>query len=159
VNGLIAALAQYGFVISVVIVAVVWWRLPRPQKLELLVTVAIGSLLCLLLIKVGGALYYDTRPFVTQHVAPLFAHSADNGFPSDHTVLTMFLALCVLYYSRPWGFALIGVSLITGAARVLAHVHTPVDILGAVAMAVVAAVLAHALVRWAGARLARARDA
>ncbi len=146
---LIADLAQYGFIISGVIALIVWLRLPLQQKIELLVTAVIGGVLCLILVKAGGALYYDPRPFVTQHVAPLFPHAADNGFPSDHTVVTMFAGLAVLYYSRTWGLVLIAVSLVAAVARVLAHVHSPVDILGAVAMAAVAAVVAHYVAVWA----------
>ena len=40
------------------------------------------------------------RPFVVQHVAPLFPRDADNGFPSDHTLLATFFAVCVFFYSR-----------------------------------------------------------
>ena len=43
---LIAYAAQYGFVVSFVIAAVVWLRLPRRQKIELLVTGVIGGVLC-----------------------------------------------------------------------------------------------------------------
>jgi undecaprenyl-diphosphatase len=151
VNPVIAALAQYGFLVSFALAAVVWLRLPRGSKWELLAIGIVGSLLCLAFIKVGGALYYHPRPFVTSHVEPLFPHVADNGFPSDHTVLTMFVALCVLYYSRRWGLVLVAVSLVAAVARVLAHVHSPLDIAGAVTMAALAAVLAHAIVT----RLAR----
>jgi membrane-associated phospholipid phosphatase len=61
----------------------------------------------------------------------------------------MFVAFCVLYYSRRWGIVLVAVSLAAGIARVLAHVHSPIDIAGAIAMAAVAALAAHALARWA----------
>lgn len=146
---LIADAAQYGFIVSFLIAAAVWLRLPRRQKIELLVAGLVGAALCLALVKLGGALYYDPRPFVTQHVVPLFSHPADNGFPSDHTVLTMFVALSVLYYSRTWGLVLVAVSLLAGVARVLAGVHTPVDILAAVAMAAFAAFAAHGIALWA----------
>ena len=40
------------------------------------------------LIKVAAAIYTDPRPFVVDpSIEPLFAHPADNGFPSDHTAL------------------------------------------------------------------------
>jgi len=149
---LIADLAQYGFIISFVVAFLVWLRLPRPQKLELLVAGVVGGIVCLALIKVGGALYYDARPFVTSGVAPLFPHAADNGFPSDHTAVTMFVALCVLVVSRPWGLVLVAVSLAAGVARVLAHVHSPVDIVGAVAIAAVAAAVGWLVARWVFAR-------
>ena len=155
-NTLIADLAQYGFIISFVIAFLVWLRLPRTQKLELLVAGVVGGIACLALIKLGGALYYDTRPFVTQGVAPLFPHGADNGFPSDHTAVTMFVALCVLVVSRPWGLALVAVSLVAGVARVIAHVHSPIDIVGAVAIAAVAAAVGWLVARWIFERRRRA---
>ncbi len=156
-NTLIAAAAQYGFVVSFIVAAVVWLRLPPRPRWELLATGLVGGVLCLALIKLGGALYYDPRPFVTQHIAPLFPHPADNGFPSDHTVLTMFVALCVLFYSRRWGLILVAVSLLAGVARILAHVHSPIDILGAVAMAAAAAATAHPVAIWVVRRLPMTR--
>ena len=146
---LVAALAQNGFVLSFALAALVWLRLPRRPKLGLLITGIIGGLLCLAFIKIGGALYYDPRPFVTEHVTPLFPHSVDNGFPSDHTVLTMFVGLCVLLYSRRWGTVLVVLSLASGVARVVAGVHSPIDIIGAVVMAAVAAACGHVAARWA----------
>ena len=104
------------------------------------------------LIKTGGAVYYDPRPFVAAHVAPLFPHAADNGFPSDHTAVTMFVAFSVLVVSRPWGLALAALSLLAGVARVLAHVHSPIDIAGAVAIAALAALAGWLFGRWAVAR-------
>ena len=156
-NPVIAALAQYGFVVSFAIAAVVWLRLPRRSKWELLAIGVVGSLLCLAFISVGGALYYHPRPFVSDRVEPLFPHVADNGFPSDHTVLTMFVALCVLYFSRRWGLVLVTISLVAAVARVLAHVHSPLDIAGAVAMAAIAAVPAHAIVTRLETRVLRRR--
>lgn len=157
-NTLIADLAQYGFILSILVAFIVWLRLPRRQKLELLVAGLIGSALCFALIKLGGALYYDPRPFVTEHVAPLFPHPADNGFPSDHTVLTMLVGMCVFVVSRRWGLVLIAISLLAGVARVLSHVHSPIDILGAVAMAAVAAAVGWLLTRWIFARLPQSSD-
>jgi len=116
----------------------------------------VGGIVCYALIKIGGALYYDTRPFVTQGVAPLFPHAADNGFPSDHTAITMFIGLCVLVVSRPWGLVLIAISLAAGVARVLAHVHSPIDIVGAVAMAAVAAAVGWLVARLIFERRSRA---
>ena len=152
----IANLAQYGFILSFVVAFIVWLRLPRRQKLELLVAGMVGGVVCYLLIKIGGALFYDTRPFVTQGVAPLFPHAADNGFPSDHTAITMFLGLCVMVVSRPWGLALVAISLVAGVARVLAHVHSPIDIVGAVAIAAVAAAVGWLVTRWIFERRSRA---
>ncbi len=154
-DSVVADIAQYGFILSFVVAFVVWLRLARPQKVELLLAGIIGGVVCLALIKLGGAVYYDTRPFVTQHVAPLFPHGADNGFPSDHTALTMFVAFCVLIFSWRWGLVLVALSLLAGGARVLAHVHSPIDIVGAVVIAAVAAAVGGLAARWVSARWPR----
>jgi undecaprenyl-diphosphatase len=150
---LIVYTAKYAFVISLVIAACVWLRLPSRQKTELLAWGALGGALAYILVKAAGALFYDTRPFVTDHTAPLFAHPADNGFPSDHTALTMFIAICVLRYSRRWGIVLIVISLLIGASRVAAGIHTPLDILGAVVIAVAAALITWPAAVWLNDRL------
>ncbi len=147
-DSVISFIAQYGVFISVVIAVAVWLRLGRRQKWEFAIMAVLGGALALALLRLGSALYFDTRPFVTEHIAPLFPHPADNGFPSDHTLLAMFIAICTLFYSRTWGFVLMALAVAIGAARVAAHVHHPIDILGAIAFAVAAALLAHAAARW-----------
>lgn len=149
---LISALAQYGFILSFAVAFVVWLRLPRRQQVELLVAGVIGGVICLVLIKAAGAVFYDTRPFVAQHIAPLFPHAADNGFPSDHTAVTMLVGFCVLVVSRRWGLVLLALSLLAGLARVLAHVHSPVDIAAAVVIGAAAAAVGWLLAKWMVAR-------
>ena len=148
----IVVVAQYFFLVSIAITAAAWLGLPAHRKWTLATAGITGGLAGLGLIVLAGALYYDPRPFVIQHIHPLFAHAADNGFPSDHATLTMFLAVCVLFCSRPWGIVLTVNALLVGAARVLAHVHSPLDIaagflIGAVAAAL-ASWLAPVIVRW-----------
>jgi membrane-associated phospholipid phosphatase len=70
---------------------------------------------------------------------PLFAHSGDpNGFPSDHTLLASFLAFGVYRYSKKAGYALMVVAVLIGWARVAAHVHHAVDIIGSIAVTALA---------------------
>ena len=154
-DALIVYIAKYAFAVSFVIAAVVWLRLPRRQKTELLAWGVLGGALSYVLVKMAGAVFYDTRPFVADHTAPLFPHPADNGFPSDHTALTMFLALIVLRYSRRWGIVLIVVSLLIGASRVVAGIHTPLDIIAAVAIAAAAALVTRPAALWISDRLWR----
>jgi undecaprenyl-diphosphatase len=148
VDTVVAVVAQYGFILSFAVAFVVWLGLPRRQRWQLLVAGVTGAVVCLVLIRVGGTLFYDTRPFVSQHVTPLFPHGDDNGFPSDHTAVTMFVALCVMFVSWRWGIVLAALSLLAGAARVMAHVHSPVDIAGAVVIAALAAGTGWFLARW-----------
>lgn len=141
-DSIVVFVAKYALFFSLAVVVAVWLRLPRRQKWEFVVWAVIGGAIALALVKLGGALYYDQRPFVTDHVVPLFAHAPDNGFPSDHTAVSMFAAVLVLYYARRWGVVLVVVSLLIGASRIDAHLHRPIDILGAIAIAVVSALIA-----------------
>ena len=50
--------------------------------------------------KVLNAIFYNPRPFVVEHVQPLIQHATDNGFPSDHTLLTMTVAAIVFVYHK-----------------------------------------------------------
>ena len=51
----------------------------------------------------------------------------------------MFLAMCVLFYSRKWGVVLITLATAIGVARVASHVHHRIDVVGAMVFAIVAA--------------------
>ncbi len=140
----IVAVAQYFALISVAVAVVVWIRQPPGGKWTLAIAVLTGGLAGLGLIALAGALYYDPRPFVVQHIHPLFAHAADNGFPSDHAALTMFLAVSVWFCSRRWGLVLAVNAVLVGIARVLAHVHSPLDIAAGYLIGAVTAILAAA---------------
>lgn len=129
-DSIIVFVAKYFLYLSVIVTAWFWWRCARSTKIELAVRLIIGGLLALLLATIGAHLYYDPRPFVTEHVTPLFAHAPDNGFPSDHALFTSFLGFSVLMYSKKVGAVLLGIAVAVGAARVGAHVHSPVDIVG-----------------------------
>jgi undecaprenyl-diphosphatase len=142
VDAAIVVVAQYFFLISIAITGLVWLGLPAYRKWTLATAGITGGLAGLGLIAAAGVLYYDPRPFVAGHIHPLFAHAADNGFPSDHAALTMFLAVCVLFCSRPWGTVLTINALLVGTARVLAHVHSPLDIAAGYLIGAAAAALA-----------------
>lgn len=50
-------------------------------------------------------------------------HVADNGFPFDHTWLTMVIASVVFVYNRKFGILFAVISFIVGFSRVLAGIH------------------------------------
>jgi len=89
----------------------------------------VALVIMVVLIKVAAAIYTDPRPFVVDpSIEPLFAHPADNGFPSDHTALAATVALVVMMYRRWLGAGLLAAGIVLGAARVAAHVHHAPDI-------------------------------
>ncbi len=85
---------------------------------------------------------------MTGHLTPLFPHAPDNGFPSDHALLTSFLAFSLWRWSRPFAAVLFANAILVGGARVLAHVHHVIDILGSYGFALVAVLVIAGIERY-----------
>ena len=153
VHLLIVLAARYLYLVVAAIGVVVWLTRRREEKLLLGLTTAIAGGLGLLLIVVASNLYVDQRPFAVHHVVPLIPHAVDNGFPSDHTTLSMVIALSVLAVSWRWGLVAVVAALGVGVARVAAEVHSPIDIAGAVLIALIAVVVGRLIAVRAAERL------
>lgn len=132
-------MAKYLFLLIGLLSAGYWLTLRKDQRIQFLVYFAVAGIVALVLTKLAGMCFVDPRPFVVHHFIPLIPHAADNGFPSDHTVLSVLMALIVLKYSRKVGLALLVLALLVGWSRVFVGVHNPIDIVGAVLIAVLAA--------------------
>ena len=77
--------------------------------------VALG--IALVLIQLAAAIHTDPRPFVVDpSIKPLFAHAADNGFPSDHAVAAT-VALLVMTYRKMLGAVLLAASILVQLVR------------------------------------------
>lgn len=67
-------------------------------------------------------------------------HAADSSFPSDHATVFAAMALTLLFASPKWlagwGFLILGMAV--AWARIYLGVHFPIDMLGAVAVVMVA---------------------
>lgn len=101
----------------------------------------------LLIAFIAGLLFYDSRPFVVEHVEPLIPHAPDNGFPSDHTLFAIVTAAIMFTYSRKLGVLLGIMGVLVGISRVAAKVHYPIDIAGSIAIAIVATSIAWIIIR------------
>jgi membrane-associated phospholipid phosphatase len=153
-DSLVVALAQYLVFLILVVAGVIWLFLPRNDKVALAVQGVVALVIALVLIQLAAAIHTDPRPFVVDpSIKPLFAHAADNGFPSDHTAVGATVALLVMGYRRMLGALLLAASIVVGAARVAAHVHHGQDIVAGVLIAVVAVGITTAAWRWARPRL------
>jgi len=109
------------------------------------------------LVTVAGALWTNPRPFVVDGVAPLIAHPADNGFPSDHTALGFAVAGVVTWFDRRLGVVALVLAALLGVCRVLAHVHHVPDVVGGALVGLLAAALGVLGARVATALWDRAR--
>lgn len=142
-NLIIVIIAKYLVFAMIVAAGIYWLTLPKKQKIETVIFACIASIIAIVLARVGSSLFYDTRPFVANHVAPLFAHGNDNGFPSDHTLIAALIAATIITVSKKWGTTLLVCAILIGASRVLAHVHSPIDILGSLGMVAIGGALAY----------------
>jgi undecaprenyl-diphosphatase len=116
--------------------------LSKKLKLQTMLFGVIAGLISFALVKLGGALYYDPRPFVAHNLTPLFPHGTDNGFPSDHTVLGAYIAFTIFSVSKRMGILLLILTIAIGLSRVIGHIHSPIDILGSLLFASVGYIVA-----------------
>jgi undecaprenyl-diphosphatase len=128
---------------------------------------AVAVIIGLLIVQGIGLVWDRQRPFVVlHHFHKLIAHPADASFPSDHVTAAAGLAFALLLYGRlRLGAAAFAVAVLIGVARVMVGVHWPTDILGAIGVGAVAAILVAVprapltrLAGWFGALYDRALD-
>jgi membrane-associated phospholipid phosphatase len=159
VTALIVDLAQYALFVLVAVAGVVWLTLDRAGKLRLAAQAVVGLAIVGAGIMLAAHLHTDPRPFVHDPASrPLFAHAADNGFPSDHTAAAGLLTGLVLAHRRLLG-VLVGVgAVLVGWARVAAHVHHAQDVVAGFVLGLAAAALAVWAVHLLLGRLDRRRS-
>ncbi len=128
---LIGFTAKYLYLVIIAIAAVSFLVNKKPFARRNILKLAVISLpLAFVVARILSYFIYTSRPFVVENIKPLIGHAPDNGFPSDHTLLVMTVSAVLLIYNRKLGMTLIVLSAVVGAARILAKVHSPVDIMG-----------------------------
>jgi undecaprenyl-diphosphatase len=138
--------AEYLYIVLLAI-ALVWYLLqPRAKQIEMIAW-GVGALpIMYVLLIMAGIVYFDPRPFVSDHITPLIEHAPDNGFPSDHTLLCSATSSIVFFYNRWFSGFLWILTALVGASRVYTGIHHPLDILASVAIAVFVTLLVWYLV-------------
>jgi membrane-associated phospholipid phosphatase len=144
---LIKIAAEYLVVVPVLGLAYVFYRARKPERIQMVIFMAISTVTAVVLVKIATTIHSDPRPFISDGVKPYFTSSHDNGFPSDHTVFSALIAFSVLRFSRRTGAALLIISLVIGSARVLANVHHGQDIVAGFCIAAICFGIASAVMR------------
>lgn len=142
-NFIIVILAKY--LLYIIILLALFFFLKTGKKLNFIKLSIIGLPLSYIIAKILNKFIYDPRPFVVEHTKPLIEHAADNGFPSDHTLLAATVAFVIFVINKKIGLKLIVLAFILGYSRILAKVHSPIDILGSFVIAAFAVFLAQYL--------------
>ena len=149
-NSFIDSLAILGanyLYIVLLAVALGWYLLqPFESKLEMIAWGVIALPVMYILLIIAGVVYYDPRPFDVGHYTPLISHTADNGFPSDHTLLCSATSSIVFFYSKRMSAVLWLLTAMVGASRIWTGLHHTTDILASVIMAITVSFLVWQLV-------------
>lgn len=107
---------------------------PRGQRFAAYSRVLMAGLTALCFAKLTATLWQpsELRPFLEQGVAPGAAYLDNPGFPSDHALFSAAIALAVYFETpkRRLAAVLIVATLLVCLGRVLALVHTPLDVMG-----------------------------
>ena len=147
--------ANYFWYVIIGIAVVYFLIQPRPEQKRMVILAALVLPLVYLISLLGGAFYYDPRPFVVEHFTPLIPHKPSNGFPSDHVLWSAATAAIIFPSNKYLSLLLWVLTILVGAARVRAGVHHPIDIAGSILMAIVAASIVYLIIR----RMKMFRDA
>lgn len=117
---------------------------PRGHRYQVYARVLMAGLTAYVAAKIIGLLYQPEllRPFERLGVEASASFLNNPGFPSDHALFVTALTLAVWFGTRRRWLALICalLSLAVCVGRVVALVHTPLDVIGGVVIACLGAV-------------------
>ncbi|HEU5121930.1 MAG TPA: phosphatase PAP2 family protein [Candidatus Saccharimonadales bacterium] len=137
----IVRLLADGMVIPIILIAgyALLFRIPKGQRFEAYKRIFMAGLTAYLFAKLLGAIYQPSaeRPFETIGAVAGASYLPNPGFPSDHALFTMFLTLAVWFETRQKTLSVILLILtfLVCLGRVLALVHTPLDVIGGIVVA------------------------
>lgn len=137
----IVKLVADGLVIPVVLIGAyaLLRKVPNNKKYQTYARVLMAGLTAYVVAKTVGTFYQpeSLRPFELMGVEPGAAYLNNPGFPSDHALFTMAITLAVWFGTRDKLLASVCLvlTLLVGIGRVLALVHTPLDVAGGLLIA------------------------
>jgi membrane-associated phospholipid phosphatase len=143
---MIIKLLADGMIVPIVLIAgyALLFLIPKGHRFEAYCRIVMAGLTAYLIAKLLGSLYQPSseRPFEILGVLPGAAYLDNPGFPSDHALFTAFLTLTVWFETRrkKLTIALAVLTTVLCIGRVLALVHTPLDVIGGVVVAAMGSV-------------------
>ncbi len=127
--------AKYLYLVIIVIAIIYFIREKKGIQKQIVTVGSIILSLSYVIAKISSFLFYNPRPFVVEKITPLVFHIADNGFPSDHTLLSSSVAFIIFSFNKKLGIILIVLTLLVGLSRVYVGIHHFIDIIGSVIIA------------------------
>jgi membrane-associated phospholipid phosphatase len=130
-----------GAIIPIIAIAgfALLFMVPRGKRFEAYVRIIMAGLTAYLIAKLLGSIYQPggERPFEILGVMPGASYLDNPGFPSDHALFTAFLTLAVWFETRRRDLTIIlaTLTILVCVGRVLALVHTPLDVIAGILVA------------------------
>lgn len=119
----------------------IFTRVKNSQRYEKYCHIALAGITAYAGAKIIGLFFQPEthRPFEQLGQQAGAAYLNNPGFPSDHVLFATFLVLAVWYVTKSPRATLIlaGMAVFMAVGRVLALVHTPLDVIGGFAIAVI----------------------
>lgn len=140
-DGLMIVFAKYLYLVVILVAVVYALRQARSVQKSIIILTVIALPLIYIVAKIAGHFFYDPRPFVQMHITPLIPHAPDNGFPSDHTLISAAFASILFVFNKKWGIIAFILAILVGISRVYVHVHSPIDVIGSLVISIVATTL------------------
>jgi membrane-associated phospholipid phosphatase len=115
------------------------YKVPHGHRYEAYCRILMAGLTAFLLAKLLATFYQPEtlRPFELKGIAPGAAYLPNPGFPSDHALFATAITLAVWFETkhRKITAILVALTLLVSVGRVLALVHTPLDVIGGILIA------------------------
>lgn len=117
------------------------YGIPNERKFSAYSRILLAGLTAYLTAKLIATVYQPEleRPFEALGIAAGAYYLNNPGFPSDHVLFAMSITLAVWFetkYKRT-AAVLFFITLLIAVGRVLAHVHTPIDVIGGFIIALI----------------------
>jgi len=137
---IVITLLADGLMIPIVLIAgyTLVFKVPRGQRLRAYTRILVAGLTAYLVAKLLATLYpVSERPFELLGQNPGASYLNNPGFPSDHALFATFLLLAVWFETRQKFLSLLLAALVLAMCigRILALVHTPLDVVGGIVIA------------------------
>lgn len=141
---MVRLIADYAVIVIVLIAAfslIVY--IPKGQRIQAYARILLAGLTAYMLAKFIATIYQpsDLRPFELLGIEPGASYLNNPGFPSDHALFVTAITCAVWFETRKKAISLVllGLTLAVCIGRVVALVHTPLDVIGGVVIALVGA--------------------
>lgn len=137
--------AKYLFLISVVLLMIVFLKSEKLKKLEIIRFGLLSLPLTYLAGLLARSLYDNPRPFVQRNFTPLIEHAPDNGFPSDHVLLVASISVLLTAFNPRIGAISWVITIFVAISRVYSGVHHVIDVITSILLSILAGVVIYSL--------------